>query len=483
MKLHRHITLILALLHIIIAAASAETVDHGFKLSDTPEIKNRQDITLVAEKGFWTEHLRTILLPRFTKKTGIKVRLIALTLDEMYSVQTESLKNGKGNFDLLTLEAGWAKEWAANGYTVPLLQLAKEYDVAGEDGMTRFLDAYYSSLLQILGYKGQYHSIPYNNYVMGNHYRRDLFEHPQERSSFSKRYGYSLAPPKTLQNLLDVAEFFTRKKGQQLAGKELTRDFYGVTLMSGNRPHINDEFSTMLWGLGGAWLRPIRDKKNTLKYFKVEADNQIAVEAARTYLQLLEYAIPAHHQWAFMESAGAFANGQVAMWPFAYNNLWAVSSKIEKNIPNARIGIAQVPLGKPYNGAYAIAVSYDSKNSEAAYWLLKFIGSYEGQMAYALGGGNPCRIDVVTDNRFNSKENHLLSGAFSQSHEANLSWANKVLDIGHFTSTAMGKIYPELMNTSYRIRSRSEEPEVALTKLKKTILDLQNRYGENAAIE
>lgn len=480
----RFMTVVFLFLHISINHdVNAEVESQRFHLNDIPLITNKLPITLVAEKGFWTEHLKNVLLPQFTKKTGIDVSVVAMTLDEMYERQTKALQNGQGKYDLLTIEAGWAKEWASNGYTIPLFDLAKEYDVIGEAGMTRFLSAYYTSLLQILGYKGQYHSIPYNNYVMGNHYRQDLFESSVEQAAFIKKYGYSLTPPKTLQELMDIAEFFTRDAGELLAGKKLETAFYGVTLMSGNRPHINDEFSSMLWGLGGSWLRPIRDDKNTLLHFKVEADSELALQVAEYYLKLLHYAVPANEQSAFMESSKALATGKAAMWPFAYNNLWSISAKLEENIPNAKIGIAQVPLGKPYNGAYAIAVSYDSKNSEAAYWLLKYIGSYEGQMAYALGGGNPCRKDVATDKQFQRQENYRLSGAFSQSHNANLSWSNHVLDIGHFTSSAMGKIYPELMHTSYQIRSKSKKPKAALAALKKKILDLQNRYGETAAIE
>jgi multiple sugar transport system substrate-binding protein len=204
---------------------------------------------------------------------------------------------------------------------------------------------------------------------------------------------------------------------------------------------------------------------------------------AQYYLKLLKFAHPAHDQWAYLESANALAEGRVAMWPFAYNNLWPISAQLEKNLPHARIGITQVPLERPYNGAYATAVSFASRNPEAAYWLLKYMGSYDGQMAYALGGGNPCRKDVVMAKRFQDEKQYLLSGAFKASHEANLLWTDKVLELGHFNSTAMGKIYPELMNTTFQIRSKSLHPKKALEQLSNKIMELQNRYGEAAAIK
>jgi multiple sugar transport system substrate-binding protein len=154
-----------------------------FELSHIPEISNKQTITLVAEKGFWTEHLEKVLLPRFTQQTSIKVKVVAMPLVDMYQLQTQSLISGNSHYDLLAIEAGWAKEWAANGYTVPLLELAKKYDNHGEQGMRDLLESYYPSLLQILAYQGQFHSIPYNNYVMGHHDRLDLFENPKEKKA------------------------------------------------------------------------------------------------------------------------------------------------------------------------------------------------------------------------------------------------------------------------------------------------------------
>lgn len=472
----------LLILSMLLTQTTKASNDH-FELTDIPEIKNKQAISLVAEAGFWTEHLKTELLPSFTKTTGIDVELISMTLDDMYEKQTHSLVNGEGIYDLLTMEAGWSKEWASNGFTRPLNELALEYDNQGKQGMRQHLAPFYRNLLQILSYQGEFHSIPYNNYTMGNHYRLDLFEHPEEKRAFKLKYGYALNPPSSIKNLIDVASFFTRQKGDALAGEILTHPFYGLTLMSGNKPHINDEFSSLLWGLGGSWLRPIYDETNQIQSFNVEANSHHALKVAQTYLTLLDYAVPGDENYAFMESANAIANNQAAMWPFAYNNLWSISAQIEINKPSAKLGISSSPLGMPYTGAYALAVAYDSKNPEAAYWLLKYLTSFKGQLAYANGGGNPCRQDVVMLNQFQQQNMYQVSGAYQQNHLDNLAWQDEVLKLGHFTSTAMGKIYPQLMRTSYLIRSRKLSPEDAFKQLEQLIFELQNLHGEIAAFK
>ena len=453
-----------------------------FSLEQIPALENKAPLTLVAEKGFWTDYLNDKMLPEFTARTGVAVKVVSTPLDTMFALQTDALKAGNGQYDVLSMEAGWAKEWAASGFTVPLLELAKLYDPAGEIAMQNYLEPYYPSLLDILSYHGEIHGIPYNNYVMANHFREDLFTHPIEQAQFAKQFGYPLAPPSSFKALKDTAQFFTRKTGELLAGTPLAQPFYGVALMSGNRPHINDEFSSILWSLQGAWMRPIKDETGQINHFNIDMVNRKAIEAANIYQGLMPFAIPANDQFAFNEAANALATGRVAMWPFAYNNLWAESFKVEHNIPGARLGVAQVPGGHPYNGAYAFAVSYDSKNPQAAYWLLKYLGTFEAQRAYALGGGNPCRMDVVQAPEFQTEKMRAIAGAFNASHQANVAWQDKTQTLGHFASSAMGQIYPELTQACYDVTVQPQNTQDRLMILSQKILLLQNTYGEYPAM-
>ncbi|WP_258405384.1 extracellular solute-binding protein [Shewanella sp. FJAT-52076] len=454
-----------------------------FSLSEIPPISNKTPITLVAETGFWTDYLQTQMLPAFTMQTGIDVKVVSTPLDNMFSLQQTSLRMAKGEFDLLSMEAGWAKEWAANGYTVPLEELAGLYDPGGAKAMAHYLEPYYPALLSILSYRGEVHAIPYNNYVMGNHFRRDLFENADEKTHFAERYGYPLEAPTTLAQLKDIAEFFTRKPGDLLAGKLLKQPFYGVALMSGNKPHINDEFSAILWSMGGRWLTPVYEDNGRLHHFDVSRSLEKKLQVADYYQSLKRFAIPADDAFAFNEAADALANGRVAMWPFAYNNLWYKSAVVEKKVEGARLGVAQVAGGKPYVGAYAFAVSYDSRNPEAAYWLLKYMGSFQAQYDYAMGGGNPCRMDVATHTDFQNPALKAIGGAFLASHQANLAWAGEIRTMGHFTSSVMGQIYPELAKTCFAVSRQPNHASQYFGELNHTILELQNSQGETAAME
>lgn len=228
---------------------------------------------------------------------------------------------------------------------------------------------------------------------------------------------------------------------------------------------------------------PRFNNQQKITHFEVPMINHKAIRTAEIYRKLMAYSVPANEQFAFNEAANAIATGQAAIWPFAYNNLWPISFRVEKNIPGARLAVAQVPGGHPYNGAYAFAVSYDSKNPQAAYWLLKYMGTYEAQYAYALGGGNPCRMDVVTAPEFNKEALREIAGAFNASHIANLFWSTKVLTFGHFTTTAMGQIYPELTQACYAASHKTTDSTDIFSKLSTKIKNLQNTYGEVPAID
>jgi multiple sugar transport system substrate-binding protein len=445
-----------------------------------PKIKNKTVITIVVEKGHWTKYLKEKLSLSFTKMTEVPVNIVEVSLKDMHKLQEDSLINAKGDYDLLSLEVGWAKEWAAKGYTISLNELATQYNKS-KSNWNRYLKSFYPSLLEILKYQNQLHSIPYNTYVMGNHYRLDLFDNKIEQESFKLRYKYVLEPPKTLSQLKDVAEFFTRKKGELLKGEMLNKDFYGVTLMSGNKPHINDEWSSILWAMGGYWFKP-NYLNDILLSFRLPKDYELIKKSAHYYLDLKKFAFPANKNFAFFESANALASGDVAMWPFAYNNLWSISSKLNSKDPNQKFAISDTPGGKPYTGAYSFAVSYDSNNPEAAFWFLRFMTSKAGQMDYAKGGGNPTRVDVNLELYADSKLNQPQLYSLKSTLKANSLWNKNIKKYGHFTSTAMGTIYPLLAHYTYLISSKELDVEKGIIQLIKEIREAQNKYGEKAML-
>ena len=168
------------------------------------------------------------LVPDFEKETGIKVDYQLLNHFEVISKGQADMLSGRGAYDAvllhspqmgLLLEAGVIRpidEFLANkALANPGLDHADLIQPAA-DSLTKF--------------RGKTYGFLNWNYNVVYWARGDLLAHPDEKAAFKKKYDYELGPAKTLQQMRDIAEFFTRKKGEKLAGQPLESDFYGVVL-------------------------------------------------------------------------------------------------------------------------------------------------------------------------------------------------------------------------------------------------------------
>ena len=455
----------------------------AFRLEKIPPLQNTRPIRILIREGAFADFLTARMLPRFTRRTGINVSLETASDEELFHRQTQALAEANSVYDIISVDTEWAREWSNSGYTVPLQDLATEFEPDGIEAFVDFLSPYYDALKEMLTYRGKLHALPYENYTMGLHYRHDLFSHPDEKADFLAQYGYALRPPRTLPELLDIAKFFTRPPGEMLAGRVLQERFYGVSLMAGETSNIKDELSALIWGLGGRWLRPVRHMHGNVQGYRVEVDDRIASSAFSAYLQLMAYAPLSAIDADWRIAAETFSNGRAAMWPFAYNDLWPISATVVNKVAGAEIGIAGVPMGRPYTGARALAVSYDSLNPEAAYWLIRYIGSYEGQLAYAFSGGNVCRRDVALDPFFNMTQRRPFSGALTQNHDDMVRWGPQVRTVGSFTSTAVGHINREMNPLIHDLILGELSQQEGLREMAETIYRLQNQFGEAPTLE
>jgi ABC-type glycerol-3-phosphate transport system substrate-binding protein len=213
------------------------------------------------------------------------------------------------------------------------------------------------------------------------YYREDIFKDEGERQAFKSAYGYELpAPPETWQQVVDIAEFFTRKKGDDLAGQTLKKDFYGYADQA-KRGRV------YYWYL----FRYISFSAPEPQYFDPETMKPLinspkAVEALENMKTLLKYSPPGVLSWEWDELYNAaMQDGTVAMWIHwtdegrALNNLAPLPVE---NPPEPVLGIAGTPGIKVNNtlykytvidSAWVASICKDSKNPDAAYAVLKYM--------------------------------------------------------------------------------------------------------------
>ena len=298
-------------------------------------------------------------------KAGIKVNVVTAPFANIYEKLKSEFIAGTGAYDLIVLFPMYLGEFAGMGYLKPLDEYAEKYDPRLDDIAEGFLKLYDY-------YGGKLYTLPYDGDVLSLYFRKDLFNDETEKSNFKKMYNKELASPETWDEVLDVAEFFTRKSGETLAGKVLDSDFYGFAFLA-----QRGGFS-YAW-----WLAEFASRGG--KYFDQDMNPMINAEegviALQRLVDLLPYCPPDVLAYGYDELTNALILGRTAMclqWPCNWKK--GNDPTVSKIVGN--LGVTHVPGvmkdGKlvyraPMPCGRTLAVAKDSKNPEAAYYVAKLL--------------------------------------------------------------------------------------------------------------
>jgi multiple sugar transport system substrate-binding protein len=307
-------------------------------------------------------------------KAGINIKIIEVPFEGVYEKEMAEFVGGTGAFDLATFYPAYIGDFAGNGYLLPLddfmkKEPAKVWDPMAKDVLPPFWELYSK-------FGGQTYALPVDGDVLLFQYRKDLFENPDEQAAFKAKYGMDLKPPETWDDYLKVGEFFTRKKGDKLAGQVLDHDFYGLAEF-GKRGFSAYWFLNRFASSGGMYFD---------KDMKATVNTPEAVKALENMVAAKKFAPPDMMAYGYDELRDAFIKGYVAMV-----EQWSDVPKKANDPPPAsviagKVGVTRIPGTKMPDGTVVhrslmpvgrvIGVSKDSKNPEAAYWVAKHL-SYD----------------------------------------------------------------------------------------------------------
>ncbi len=462
---------------VVLAAGQVFAAEKKFSLADIPEIKNKRAIHVALEAGGAAD-LIIPYLQKFAEKTGVKVTTESMVFASLYSKVIVELIAKTGAYDIVVTETSWTNEW--EDYLYPMQELAEEYDPEGLEGLERYLAGHDPGLLRMCStVDGKLMGIPYYTYTLMYIYREDVFNHPTERANFRKTYGYELTPAQTWEQVRDQGEFFTRKKGDKLKDEVLEKDIYGLSMMAGRYPHVQDEVGARVWSRGGHWASPVRDDAGKLIGFRItEKDKRILQWAFEDYVRNLAFAPPGTLSGYWDFAAAQFAAGNTIIIPHIYNSLWNWASSVEDEIPGAKAGGAPTPGNRPYTGAFHFSPSRDSKNPEVAYWCLKYIGSYQNQKEMAEGGWVSVRRDVLEDPQYRDPKWHRQ---FGWTRPTLQTWDEQLEDVDdylHFNSAAFGKLYEMMTIIGHENAIQQRTPAEGVKEWVRVFTELQTKHGK-----
>ena len=449
-------------------------------LDEIPEIENKTPIHIGLMSGAVPETILSFL-DNFSEKTGVPVTHEFLEATLMYSKINTELVAGTGVYDIFNPEATATCEWSP--YMRDFWELAEMYEPGGRKALEVDLEGYHPLIIRTASDpSGAFYGLPFYRYSQTFTYRQDILEDPIEKAAFKEKYGYDLAPATTWDQVRDMGEFFTRKKGELLKGEPLEWDFYGMALMAG-RSDINDEFFTMVNGLGGEWTRSVYDENGKLTGFKItKEDKAILKESVEIYQSLMPYVTPGceSHTWDLV--AEEMAGGRIAIAPTQWAELWTWCFGVEDTIPGAKLGSAPCVGGRPYYGCFYNAVSAESKNPEAAYWFSRYMGSYECQMEAAEAGWNSIRLDVLLDSQWDAPEwqtgNLMNRDPVEQVLAAWEKQSPYVEDVFNYCSFAAGKVYEQEIIILHDAAIGELTAQECVDSMTASRIELQTRFGK-----
>ncbi len=322
------------------------------------------------------------VLPQFTEETGIEVEVDMLPYLDMRERQTLELALDEGAYDMIAYVVFSKADYV---YADQILNLAPffmnprladpNYDADDLiDGYVQNIGVAGGERGYLPGPTGSLYGLPFGSETSVLYYRTDVFEE------------HGLEVPETYDDFLELACLIP----------ELEPGMGGVASRAASGHQASHAFLLHLAPLGGrvfgdGWVPTINS-----------AEGVAAAEALRT---IVECGPEGSSAFGPAEAANAFAQGQAAM--FLDSIAFAPTFEDEsRSTVVGNVGWAAHPVGvqaASQTGGFGIAIPRNGANPEAAFLLMQWLTSREGDLAVAMAGGNPSRFSTYADEGLNAQ--------------------------------------------------------------------------------
>ena len=325
-----------------------------------------QTIRFIASNHPYTEAIKG-LIPEFEKQTGMKVNMESYFEDQLTQKLTVEMTSGSSTIDVfMTRPLQEGRLFSKNKWYEslnPYLSDANKTQAAWDwkDFQKAAVDA--TTL------NGTTYAVPLVTEWQMLFYRKDLFEQA------------GLKPPTTLEEL-------------EAAAKKLhnpDKDVFGI-VSRGQRGAAVTQFSSYLFEHGGDFLK---DGKSVFH-------SPESIKAIQFYGRILKnYGPPGVTNMSWPQAQALMASGKVAMWTDASTLLPGLLDPQKSKVAD-KIGLAPFPAGpsgfKPFNVVpWAVSISAQSKNKDAAWEFIKWLGSKDVMKKAQIAGNTTSRNAVWVD--------------------------------------------------------------------------------------
>jgi multiple sugar transport system substrate-binding protein len=322
----------------------------------------------------------------YEAETGVTVNVVQEPWESFLTLFNSEMAAQGTSYDMVVGDSQWLGANATQGNYIELTDFMNENNLT--DSVTEATLTYYG---EYPPGSGTYWAYPTEGDANGWAYRKDLFEDPDEMAAFEETYGYPLAPPETMDQLMDIAKFFTRPDEGLYGAAIYTGVGYDALVMG---------FQNMLFSFGAGWSDENFNPEGVI-------NSPEAVAALEFYRELYECCQPPGMSEAFFaEVNDAMISGQAAMG-MNYFAFFPALSNPEVN-PYADVtGYFINPAGPGGEqfaalGGQGISVisHIDEERQQASLDFIKWFGSPEVQQEWGAVGGYSANKEVLSDPAF-----------------------------------------------------------------------------------
>ncbi len=314
-------------------------------------------ITMMSNDAF-AETWQDQLVPEFNKEYPyIDVTIDSTPYD---SLLAKGLLNGTSpdpEYDLITLDDPWTPQLAEAGVLLDLKNDAAEWTADDYDW-----DDFYAAPLASSEWDGKQYGVPLRSNLLLMFYNKDLYAkaglpEPTPELTWDQ---YMAQAPELVQDTDGDGEVDSWAVGLTWMRGVLSPPFW-QTVLNSNGGQLFDD-----------------DMNPTFDTAEGEAALQVQVD-------LLKYAPPGANTYNYTEPLDAFRQGKIATiftWGSAFRSA-AVDSSVTTLTPD-QVGIQTMPAGSEgasaHRGIWSGSVFKNSKHPEAAWALLQWMSSKDGEL-------------------------------------------------------------------------------------------------------
>ncbi len=247
------------------------------------------------------------LAEEFEARTGIGVSVeVADLLQVQQQILTDAL-TGTQVYDVVQIISWSVGVWGEQRFATPISKFLEDPELHDPDfSVSDFVPENFQ-LTSV--YNDQVIGLPFHYIPPYAIYRKDIAGDANERAAFKAKYGYDLpltgdkyATLDTWEQWRDIAEFFTRKAGDAVAGVTRDAPLYGVTAAFKRHLTVLYDYERILLGMGGEVL----DAEGNVKL-----DSPEALKALKYMLSWRDFAPPSYQEYMWDEQYSDFCAGNL----------------------------------------------------------------------------------------------------------------------------------------------------------------------------